>query len=152
MPTSYLNVDFVLPLIGVGAAGVFLVFGIPMLIHAQIRKAKFNKLSDGYQTHALRSSIRLEKIIGISSLVAVVALCAGSWFGFGTAKSNLQANIEQKYQPSELSLGSYNGSWITADLTLPDGTKFKGVTVDIQDGGEPFIEDVWYHYNPKPAG
>lgn len=150
--SQFLSVDFFLPMVGVGVALLMPFLGIPMLIHAKIRKTKFNKLPDGYQTFALRRAIRVEGILGIGALALMVVLCIGSWVGYTTAKNNLTANIEQKYEPTALSMSEYNGSWVNVDITLPDGTSFTNSRVDIQDGGEPFIEDVWYHYNPKPAG
>lgn len=150
--TQFLTVNFALPMIGVGVALILLFLGIPLLIHSKIRQAKFSKLPDGYQTFALRRAIRFEGILGISALALMVVLCVGSWVGYGTAKSNLAANIEQKYEPTALSMSEYNGAWVNVDITLPDGMSFTNTRVDIQDGGEPFIEDVWYHYNPKSAG
>ncbi|WP_313811025.1 hypothetical protein [Glutamicibacter sp.] len=152
MQASYLEVDLYDPLVFAGVALIVLVFGIPILLHAWIRKAKFNKLPDGYQTHALRTSIRIETIVGAAAIAMLAALGIASWVGFNTAWSNLEANIEQKYHPVELNIHEYNGSWIGADITLEDGTSFNDVVVEIRDGNEPFITEVWYHDNPEAAG
>lgn len=148
MTPSYSEVDLYAALMWAGVSLIFFVFALPILIHAWIRKVKFKKLSNGYQTHALRKSIRIEGIVGLGVLAVGLYVVAVSWYGFSTSWSNLEANIEQKYQPAELTINPYNGSWISADITLEDGTSFNNTVVEVRDAFEPFIADVWYHQHP----
>lgn len=152
MEAQYLNVDFVTPLFGIGVAAVLLVGGMPMLLHGWYRKKKFEQLSDGYQTYKLRSSIRAEVIAGGLALALMAVLGISAVLGYTSSARNLQANIERHYNPAQLELGTFNGSWISVDITLDDGTSFSNTPVEIREDNEPFIEDVWYHYHPKPQG
>ncbi|QRQ77891.1 hypothetical protein [Glutamicibacter protophormiae] len=152
MESQYLNVDFGTPLIGVAVAGALLIATVPLLLHGWYRRKKFEQLPEGYQTYKLRSSIRTEVIAGGLGALLVVVLGIASAAGFASSARNLEANIERQYNPAQLSLGTFNGSWMSVGITLDDGTRFNDVPVEIRDGNEPFIEDVWYHYHPKPAG
>lgn len=152
MKEQYLNVDFITPLLGVGLAAVLLVGAVPLLLHGWYRKKKFERLADGYQTYKLRSSIRTEVIAGGLTLSLMAVLGFFAVLGYTSSARNLQANIVQLYNPAKLELGSFNGSWMSVDITLDDGTSFSNAQVEIRDGNEPFIEDVWYHYHPKPQG
>lgn len=148
MTPSFLEVELQAPLLWAGAALLFFVFALPILIHFWIRKAKFKNLTTGYQTHALRRSIRIEGFVGAILMAVALSAVTLSWLGFSSAWSNLEANINQKYHPTELTINPYNGSWISVDITLDDGTSFENTVVEIRDGFEPFIADVWYHQHP----
>ena len=148
MLPAYLEVDLQEPLMWAGGSLLFFVFALPILIHAWVRKARFKKLSTGYQTHALRQSIRIEGLIGAAVLAVGIVMVSQSWIGFNTAWNNLEANINEKYQPTELAINPYNGSWVSVDITLDDGTSFDNTVVEIREAFEPFIADVWYHQNP----
>lgn len=148
-PTQFAEVDFLTPLTHLGIGGIFLVFTLPLLIHGFFRRHRFSKLSDGYQTYKARSSIRTELLIGTGTLLVTLGLGISFVVGYSTANSNLIANIEQRYQPVDLQLGVWNGSWVSVDMTLADGTHFPDSVVQIRANYEPFIEDVWYHQNPS---
>lgn len=153
MDTSkFAEVDFFSAFIYLGVAGILLVFSVPLLMHGAFRRHKFSKLSQGYQTYQTRASIRNELIVGWAILAAMLGFLLASYFTYTTSAQNLHDNIQQQYQPTELSVGVWNGSWATVDLQLPDGTRFTDSIVTLRAGYEPFIEDVWYHYNPKPNG
>ena len=142
---NYAVVDFMTPMMHLGVAGILLVFALPLLIHGFVRRRRFGRLSEGYQTYQARSSIRTELITGTVVLIGCAVFGGLAWNGYQTATTNFVANIEQRYQPVELNLGPWNGSWATVDLTLADGTRFPDSTVVLRAGYEPFIEDVWYH-------
>ena len=142
---NYAEVDFMTPMMHLGVGGILLVFAIPLIIHALFRKRRFARLTEGYQTYKSRSSIRTEMVTGALCLAAALVFGVLAWTNYSTATSNLAANIEQRYQPAEFTLGSWNGSWATVDITLEDGTRFTDSVVVVRAGNEPFIEDVWYH-------
>lgn len=123
-----------------------------MLLHGWYRRSKFPKLTDGQQTYKLRASIRNEMIVGALGLVLMLAVGISSAVGYSSSLGNLQANIERHYSPTQLSLGTFNGWWMNVDITLADGTSFTNTPVEVREDNEPFIEDVWYHLHPKPAG
>lgn len=151
-PTQFAKVDFYSAVMYLGIAGIALVFCVPLLIHGLTRRRSFRKLSDGYQTYKVRSSIRTELIVGWAILAAMLGFLLASFLTYSSSAKNLHDNIQQLYQPTDLRVGVWNGSWATVDLTLPDGTSFTDSVVTMREGSEPFIEDVWYHYNPKPEG
>lgn len=152
MEERYLNVDFITPMLGFGVAAVLLIGGVPLLLHGWYRRKRFEQLADGYQTYKLRSSIRAELVAGGLVLSLMAALGIFAVLGYTSSARNLQSNIEQLYNPAKLELGTFNGSWMSADITLDDGTSFSNARVDVRAGNEPFIEDLWYHYHPKPRG
>lgn len=147
--SKFADVNFVIPLFYLGVAVVCLLIFIPLLIHGMLRRRKFSTLVDGYQTYALRSSIRIELIVSALVAILTIMFLAMGATGYFESRNNLEANIQLKYNPTQLELGPWNGSWATADLTLSDGTVFDDVEVMLQDSGEPFIEKVWYHERDK---
>lgn len=143
--SKFAEVDFVTPLLYLGIALIFLFICIPTLLHGLVRRRKFGTLVTGYQTYSLRSSIRIELIVSaLAGVLTIVCLLIGAT-GYFKAMNHLESNIQLQYNPTNLELGYWNGSWATADLTLPDGTTFEDVVVEVQGVGEPFIEEVWYH-------
>lgn len=137
---EFLPVDFSLPLVLLATAVVFLLIGVPLLIHGVVRRKKFARLRDGEQTYALRSSIRTELICsGISGVLMLVLLVVGV-SGYNTAMKNLEANILQEYSPTQLDIKYWNGSWATADIEFADGTSYEDATVTIVDSDRPVVE------------
>lgn len=143
--SKFADVNFVIPMFYLGVTLVCLLIFIPMLIHGMLRRRKFSKLVDGYQTYSLRSSIRIELIVAAIFAILTIVFVAMGGIGYSQATANLESNIQLKYNPTHFELGPWNGSWSTADLTLSDGKTFDDVDVMIQGAGEPFIEEVWYH-------
>ena len=60
--------------------------------------------------------------------------------GYSTAMSNLEANIHKEYSPTELDIKYWNGSWATADITLPDGTSYEDAQISMQAEYRPLVE------------
>lgn len=146
---TYAEVDYLTPMMHLGVAGILVVFGIPLLLHGLFRRRRFSRLRDGEQTWKARSSIRIELLTGGVALLIAAVFGALSWNGYERSTRHLEANIVQRYHPSSFELGYWNGSWATIDITLPDGTRFPDSIVMLRAGSEPFIEDIWYHHNPK---
>ncbi|MCZ4149676.1 hypothetical protein BZG21_35310, partial [Escherichia coli] len=128
---EYLPVAFGLPLMSVALSVVLLLIAVPLAVHALIRRRAFAGLRDGEQTYARRSSIRTEVIsAGLAAVATAVFLVLGIT-GYSTAMSNLEANIHKEYSPTELDIKYWNGSWATADITLPDGTSYKDAQISM---------------------
>lgn len=143
--SKFVDVDFVVPMLYISVALMLALIFIPTLLHGLMRRRKFATLVTGYQTYAMRSSIRTELIVAtLAGIFAVVCALIGGT-GYTKAMDNLAVNIQTQYNPSSLELGYWNGSWATANITLDDGTSFEDVVVQLEGPGKPFIEKVWYH-------
>jgi len=142
---TYAEVDYLTPLLQLSVGIVLLIFCLPLVFHGLYRRSKFSQLGEGHRTRKARSSIRSELLVSAAGILGGVTLGLVAWSGYGTATTNFEANIEQRYHPQELSLGSWNGSWATVDITLADGARFTDSVVVIREGYEPFIEDIWNH-------
>ena len=119
---------------------VSVLIAVPLAIHALIRRRAFAGLRDGEQTYARRSSIRTEFIsAGLAAVATAVFLVLGIT-GYSTAMSNLEANIHKEYSPTELDIKYWNGSWATADITLPDGTSYEDAQISMQAEYRPLVE------------
>ncbi|WIV43241.1 MULTISPECIES: hypothetical protein [Glutamicibacter] len=137
---EYLPVAFGLPLMSVALSVVLLLIAVPLAVHALIRRRAFAGLRDGEQTYARRSSIRTEFIsAGLAAVATAVFLVLGIT-GYSTAMSNLEANIHKEYSPTELDIKYWNGSWATADITLPDGTSYEDAQISMQAEYRPLVE------------
>lgn len=142
---DYLEVNFAMPMIFLSVGIIFLLLGIPCLVHGISRRRKFPLLPNGLRTWRKNASIRTELIVGVVGIFGAVVLSLFYWMGYSVAISNLETNIESRYSASEVKVSGWNGSWGKANLTLPDGKSFTGVQVVIRDEYEPFIWDVWNH-------
>ncbi|MEF9979793.1 MULTISPECIES: hypothetical protein [Micrococcaceae] len=137
---EYLPVDFSLPLVSLAASVIFLLIGLPLIIHALIRRKGFTRLRDGEQTYARRASIRTEFIsAGIAVVATAICLVMGIT-GYNTAMSNLVANVQKEYSPTELEIKYWNGSWATADIAFADGTSYVDAQISMQSAYRPLVE------------
>lgn len=137
---EYLPVAFGLPLMAVATSVVFLLIGLALLPHALFRRRSFSRLRDGEQTYARRASIRTEFIVAAAAGVITAVFLAVGITGYSTAMSNLEANIHKEYSPTKLDIKYWNGSWATADITLPDGTSYEDAQISMQAEYRPLVE------------
>ena len=136
----YLPVDFLTPLIFIAVAGILVLFGIPLGISALVRRKKFGTLADGLQTYARRRDLRIQSGISIGCFVLALAAAVTAVAGWNNSSKNLAANVETRYNVSNVTMLSWNGSWAVVDLIDSNGRPVNGVDVVLNDGSEPMLQ------------
>ncbi len=121
-----LPVDFVTPLLYVAAAGILAVFAIPLGIAALVRWKKFRADADGLQTYARRRDLRVQSGVAIAGVALALAASITAAVGWNESSRNLSANVEARYDVSDVTLSSWNGrgpssNWSTARAGPPAG-------------------------------
>ena len=147
----YQPVDFGTSLLYLAVAGVIVVFVIPIGIHALFRWHGYRKDSETRRTYARRRDIGIEAGVagaGIIVALAFVAVCAVDW---KQSEKNLVANIESRYEVSDVQLASWNGSWATVKLLDGNGVFAPGIEVSFDAVGAPVLRDVAFALDPKHA-
>lgn len=147
----YQSVDFGTPLLYLAVAGVIVVFAIPLGIHALLRWRGYRKDSETRRTYVRRRDIGIETGVsgaGIIVALAFVAVCAVGW---NQSEKNLVANIESRYEVSDVRLASWNGSWATVELLDGNGVVAPGIEVSFDAVGAPVLRDVAFELDPKHA-
>lgn len=136
----YLPVDFLKPMIYLAIAGILILFAIPLGINVLVGRKKFAALADGLQTYARRRDLRIQTGVSIACIVFAAAAIATAASGWNHSSKNLTANIETRYNVSDVNMLSWNGSWAVVDLINSNGQPVNGVDVVFDDDFEPSLQ------------
>ncbi len=137
----YLPVDFLTPLLYVAAAGIFAVFAIPLGIGALVRWKKFRADADGLQTYARRRDLRVQSGVAIFGVALVLAASVTAAIGWDESRRNLSSNVEARYEVSDVTMTSWNGTWAEVDLVDGKGRPASGIGVLLGPDHEPELLD-----------
>lgn len=133
----YLPVDFVTPLLYVAAAGIVAVFAIPLGISALVRWKRFRADADGLQTYARRRDLQVQSGVAVCGTVLVFAALIVAAVGWNESSRNLSANVETRYDVSDVAMTSWNGTWAEVDLVDGKGRPASGIEVMFGPDHEP---------------
>lgn len=137
----YLPIDFLTPLLYVAGAVICAVFAIPLGISALVRWKKFRADADGLQTYARRKDLQVQSGVAIFGLVLVLAASITAAVGWNESTRNLGTNVEARYDVSDVTMTSWNGTWAVVDLVDGRGRPASGIEVLVGPEHEPELLD-----------
>ncbi|WP_102157786.1 hypothetical protein [Zhihengliuella halotolerans] len=137
----YLDVDYLTPMLQVSVAILCVLAALPLCLHALARWIRFRREAEGRRTYALRSSIRIEAVVGGALVAATVVFAGFGLAGLTTAGENLQRNIHRAY-PDVETIESYawNGSAAVVDVVMTTGERHVSRQVTILADGRPLLD------------
>lgn len=151
----YLPVDFLTPLLFVAAAVIFTLFAVPLGLGALVRWKKFRADADGLQTYARRRDLRIQSGVAIVGLALVLAASITAAIGWNESSRNLSANVEARYDVSDVAMTSWNGTWAEVDLVDGKGRPASGMEVFVGPENEPELSgpafDTASPNDPEPS-
>ncbi len=139
---TYGLVDFRAPVVTLWVVGVLGVIAVGLIGHAVGRRQRHVRFADrtgrNRDPRLLRDA-RIERRFGYVSLALAVVLAGFAAVGAWQTDRNWRANLATKYGVTAVEDARWNGSFLVADLTLPDGEVWKNTKVYFEADGEPLI-------------
>ncbi|MBG6083695.1 hypothetical protein [Zhihengliuella flava] len=134
----YTHVDYLTPMVQLGAAVVGLLVAVPLLVHVLLRWRRYRRDSRGLRTYQRRASLWTQAGVGAAALVLALVMVASGLVGLQRADEAMIANIHRAF-PEVRSVESYSwtGADALVDLVMDDGRRYLGVRVSQQSSGEP---------------
>lgn len=121
---------------------LFLILGLAVVGHAIWRHRRYVSGEDQdvrYDGPAGDRDAKRERIAGaVMITVALISLGYGIW-GTNHGTAVMQQNLQTKYGIESAEGKGWTGNALTADLTMPDGTVHRDVTVIFDSSGEPDV-------------
>lgn len=144
---AYQPVDFQSPVVAAWVGAVLLVVSLMVLGHASWRRRRqlsfAERTSRNPDPNVLRD-VRIEKAVGWVLLGGVLVPAGFAAVGAWQTHQNVRANLEAKYGVTAVENDGWNGSYLVADLTQPDGSVLTGQKVYFEPDGEPLTgEDIF---------
>lgn len=137
-------VDFQSPVTTLWVVGVLVVIAAGVIGHAVWRHRRhlgFTSRTGRNRDPQLLRDIRKERWTGYACLGLAVVLAGFSAVGAWQTHQNVRANLAAKYGVTAVENARWNGSFLVADLTLPDGSVQEGARVYFERDGEPLMGD-----------
>lgn len=125
----YLPIDFVTSLPYVASAVTFVAFAIPLGFSALLRWKNSRADGDGLQTYARRRDLRVQSGVAIVGLGLGVAASTAAAVGWSGSSKHAAANVEARYNLSEVEMASWTGAWAVVDLVTGNGQPLSAVAV-----------------------
>lgn len=145
--SGYGAVDFQSPVTTLWVVGVLLVIAVGIIGHAVWRRHRhvaFVSRTGRNQDPQLLRDVRTERWTGWACLGLAVVLAGFAGLGAWQTHQNVRGNLAAKYGVSAVENARWNGAFLVADLTLPDGSVQEDAEVYFERNGEPLIgEDLF---------
>ncbi|QCU78794.1 hypothetical protein E7744_12075 [Citricoccus sp. SGAir0253] len=139
----YAPIDLQTPLVAQWTGILLVVAGAAVIAHGLWRRRRYQRHFDDQDARyagpdRLRDSLR-EVVAGAG--VLVIGAVALSYAAFGSAQANerITRNVQEKYGVQSVQQERWQGNALVADLTMPDGTVHRDVTIVFEPSGEPRI-------------
>lgn len=144
---DYGAVDFQSPVTTLWVVGVLVVIAAGVIGHSVWRRHRhlgFTSRSGRNRDPQLLRDIRTERWTGYVCLGLAAVLAGFSAVGAWQTHQNVRGNLADKYGVTAVEDARWNGSYLVADLTLPDGIVWEDTEVYFERDGEPLIgEDLF---------
>ena len=132
----------------VAAAVVLALFAIPLGIGAVVRWLRFRADAVGLQTHARLRDLRIQSGVAVACTVLMTAALVTASVGWEESRRNLGANIEARYEVSEVNVTSWNGTWAEVDLVDGAGRPMHGIEAFVDENHMPELVEPDFGTGP----
>ncbi|MEO9249308.1 hypothetical protein ABDK96_16630 [Citricoccus nitrophenolicus] len=139
---DYGAVDFQSPVTTLWVVGVLAVIAAGVIGHAVWRRRghlRFTRRTGRNRDPQLLRDIRAERWTGYACLGVAVVLAGFAGVGAWQTHQNVRSNLQAKYGVTAVEDARWNGAFLVADLTLPDGSVQDDAEVYFEPDGEPLM-------------
>lgn len=138
----YESLDLQTPQAALWIAVLFTVLGLAVVGHALWRRKRYRTGVDQDSRYAgpdRDQDAGRERLASIAMLVIAALSGAYAIWGMGQIQRVMDANLNTKYGVESVTGKGWRGNALLTDLTMPDGTVHRDVTVHFADSGEPDV-------------